>query len=153
MSNGDKRVRVQISLLLPTASESWRAANGDIIISSPPSSPPTFSCHRYRTYSKQRSTNLPSMKFSVQIATVADIPALSAVSRAAFKDDPCVGYLARNVPPAMMQAYQCQQNEWRFRTSALNGLKVFKAVDEETGWVDYLNLLSFYLSFCYKNPR
>ena len=75
------------------------------------------------------------MKFSVQIATVADIPALSTVGLAAFKDDPCVGYLARNVPPDKMFAYQCQRSEWRFRTSALNGLKVFKAVDEETGWV------------------
>ena len=75
------------------------------------------------------------MKFSVHIATVADIPALSIVSRAAFKDDPCVGYLARNVPPDMMQAYQCLKNEWKFQTSSLNGLKMFKAVDEETGWV------------------
>ncbi|KAL9065393.1 MAG: hypothetical protein Q9161_008249 [Pseudevernia consocians] len=73
------------------------------------------------------------MKFSVHIATVADIPALSIVSRAAFKDDPCVGYLARNVPPDMMQAYQCLKNEWKFQTSSLNGLKMFKAVDEETG--------------------
>ena len=75
------------------------------------------------------------MKFSVQTATVADIPALSTVSLAAFKDDPCVGYLARNVPPDKMFAYQCQNFEWRFRTSSLNGLKIFKAVDEETGWV------------------
>ncbi|KAM0803709.1 hypothetical protein BDR22DRAFT_839683 [Usnea florida] len=73
------------------------------------------------------------MKFSVQIATVADIPALSTISLAAFKDDPCVGYLARNVPPDKMFAYQCQLYEWRFRTSSLNGLQVFKAVDEETG--------------------
>ena len=75
------------------------------------------------------------MKISVHIATVADIPALSTVSLAAFKDDPCVGYLARNVPPDVMFAYQCRLFEWRLRTSALNGLEVFKAVDEETGWV------------------
>ena len=73
------------------------------------------------------------MKFSVHIATIADIPALSTVSLAAFKDDPCVGYLGRNVPPDKMFAYQCQVFEDRFRTSSLTGLKVFKAVDEETG--------------------
>ena len=136
MSNGDRRV--QNPSLLPTSSESWRAASGGIF-SFPLSSPPTLSCHQYKNHSKYKGTILANMKYSVHNATVADIPALSTISLAAFKDDPCVGYLARNVPPGKMFAYQCQLFEWRFRTSSLNGLKVFKAVDEETGWVIQYN--------------
>lgn len=75
------------------------------------------------------------MKFSVHIATMADCPAFAALSVAAFKDDPMVGYLTRDVPPEILHTYQCQRYERLLETSALNGLKVFKAVDDDTGWV------------------
>ena len=75
------------------------------------------------------------MSFSVHDATLADCPTLATVSLAAFKDDPIVGYLARDVLPDVFQAYQCQQYQRRLQTSALNGLRVFKVVDDETEWV------------------
>lgn len=75
------------------------------------------------------------MKFSVHDATIADCPALANISLAAFKDDPLVGYLARDVQPDIMYAYHCQQFQRRVESSSLNGLRVFKVVDDETGWV------------------
>lgn len=75
------------------------------------------------------------MKFSVHAANSADCPALATLSLAAFKDDPIVGFYAKNVPPDIMHAYQCQQYRRRLQTSSLNGLKVFKVVDDDTRWV------------------
>ncbi|KAF6241891.1 hypothetical protein HO173_000603 [Letharia columbiana] len=72
------------------------------------------------------------MKFSVHAANSADCPALATLSLAAFKDDPIVGFYAKNVPPDIMHAYQCQQYRRRLQTSSLNGLKVFKVVDDDT---------------------
>lgn len=80
------------------------------------------------------------MKFSVHVATLADCPALAAVSLAAFKDDPVVGYFARDVPADFSYAHHCQTYQWRFQTSSLNGLRVFKAVDDETGYVFTLDV-------------
>ena len=77
------------------------------------------------------------MKYKVHDATIADCPALASLSLAALKDDPLVGYLARDVPPDVMYAYHCQQYERRFQTSILNGLRVSKVVDDETGWVNF----------------
>ena len=75
------------------------------------------------------------MTFSVQVATLADVPALTTVSLAAFKDHPIIGDLARDVPPEIFYTYQCQQYQQRFHTSPLTGVRVFKAIDDETGWV------------------
>ena len=69
---------------------------------------------------------------------MADCPALATISLAAFKDDPIVGYLAKDVQPDIMDAYQCQQYRRRLETSALNGLRMFKVVDDETGWVIFI---------------
>ena len=77
------------------------------------------------------------MKFSVHAANLADCPVLTTLSLAAFKDDPIVGFYAKNVPPDIMHAYQCQQYQRRLQTSSLNGLKVFKVVDDETRWVTF----------------
>lgn len=84
------------------------------------------------------------MTFSIHPATIADIPAIVTLSHAAFKDDRLVGYLARDVAPDLSYAHHCQEYERRFKTSALNGLVLFKAVDDDTGLVT--NLL-FHLLF------
>ncbi len=75
------------------------------------------------------------MTFSVHVATLADVPALATVSRAAFKDHPIVGYLGRDVPPEIFYTFLCQQYQQRFHTSPLTGVRTFKAIDDETGWV------------------
>ncbi len=80
----------------------------------------------------------PQMAFSVHPATPSDIPALASVSLAAFDDDPIVGYLARDVPPDILYAYQCQQFRRRFDGSELTGLRVFKVVEGATGCVGLL---------------
>ncbi len=80
---------------------------------------------------------VPQMAFSVYPANPSDIPALTTVGLAAFDDDPIVGYLARDVPPDVMYAHQCQQWRRRFDGSELTGMRVFKLVEGGTGWVAF----------------
>lgn len=73
------------------------------------------------------------MKFSVHVASIADCPALATVAIASFKDDPVMGYLSRSVPSDVFETYHCQEWQQRLQQSSLNGLRVFKAVDDDTG--------------------
>ncbi|CAD6567937.1 MAG: hypothetical protein ASARMPRED_001193 [Alectoria sarmentosa] len=79
------------------------------------------------------SDSTPKMTFSVHEATIADCPAFTTISLAAFKNDPIIACLTRNVPPDVLYAYQKQQYHQRLQPSSLNGCKSFKAVDDETG--------------------
>ena len=119
--------------------ESWHAASGGTFSSRPPRSSTDF--HHEETsgdHDRRRDCIFLKMTFSVHVATIADCPALATVSLAAFKDDPIVGYYARNVRQNDLYAYQCQQYRRRFQTSSLNGLRVFKVVEDETGWVMFM---------------
>ena len=75
------------------------------------------------------------MPFSIHVASIADCPALVTVYLAAFNDDPIVGYLSRHIAPDVSYAFRLQGYERRFQGSALSGLRIFKVVDEATGWV------------------
>ena len=81
------------------------------------------------------------MPFSIHIASIADCPALVTIYLAAFNDDPIVGYLSRHVAPDVSYTFRLQYYERRFQGSALNGLRVFKVVDEGTGWVVFFFFL------------
>lgn len=79
------------------------------------------------------------MPFSIHVASIADCPALVTVWVAAFNDDTIVGYLSRHVSPDVSYAFRLQVYERRFQSSALSGLRVFKVVDEATGWVVFFS--------------
>lgn len=124
--------------------ESWHAASGTVtftgsvplLISRPPTSSADLHREEIRGDHGRRRDFIPvKMTFSVHVATIVDCPALATVSLAAFKNDPIVGYYARDVQSDVLYAYQCQQYRRRFQTSSLNGLRVVKIVDSGTGWV------------------
>jgi len=74
-----------------------------------------------------------SQNYSIKEATPDDIPAIVECFYSAFKDDAIVGELEKNVDP---QARNEKFGQWHARLmkeaeQGLNGVKYFKAVDEE----------------------
>lgn len=96
-----------------------------------------------KNYDRSSKFAIYKMKFSIHDATIADCPALATISLAAFKDDPLVGYLARDVQPDTMYAYHCQQFQRRLETGSLYGLRVVKVVDDDTGCVIQFFIIGF----------
>lgn len=73
------------------------------------------------------------MSFSVYPATIADSAARANIFIAAFKDDPIIGLLTRDVPPETLFAWARSRNESAFQEGSLNNVKHFKVVNNDTG--------------------
>ncbi|KAL8837230.1 MAG: hypothetical protein Q9170_002603 [Blastenia crenularia] len=73
------------------------------------------------------------MPFQVLPASASDIPEIAVIHHDAFKDDPIIGYLMRNVKLEVKQAYDKQYFEKSFTRMDLTGSVCHKVVDTETG--------------------
>ncbi len=73
------------------------------------------------------------MSFSVHPATIADSSARANIFIAAFKDDPIIGLLTRDVSSETLFAWARSRNELAFQEGSFNNIKHFKVVNDNTG--------------------
>ena len=71
------------------------------------------------------------MSYRILPATPADLPDIIAIYHAAFVEDPFIGQLMPNVPPALKQAHDMHRYGRDCEMSDLNGLRFRKVVDED----------------------
>ena len=77
------------------------------------------------------------MSYTIHPATLADLPDIVAIWDAAFKNDRIIGQLMPNVPLDLKRAYDIEWYRRMFDMSHLNGLRFFKAVDENSEFVGF----------------
>ena len=71
------------------------------------------------------------MSYTILPVTPTDLPDVSAICDAAFKDDPIVGHLMSNVLPEVKQAHDMHYWENQLVMSEYNGMRLKKLVDKD----------------------
>ena len=73
--------------------------------------------------------NILIMSYNILPVAPTDLPDISAICDAAFKDDPIVGHLMSNVLPEVKQAYDIHYWENQLVMAEYIGMRLRKLVD------------------------
>ena len=88
------------------------------------------------------------MSVNIVPAGVADLPDIADIADAAFKHNRIIGHLMPKVPLEVKKAYDVEWYRRQIDMSKLNGLRLYKAVDEN-GLVDLSSAsFKFYKPVC-----